>query len=67
MIKRAACAKDLGMPIVMHDYLTAGFTANTSLAAYCRDEGLLLGLRRQKINVKRDLLQGKRGLLSADF
>ncbi|XP_038880314.1 ribulose bisphosphate carboxylase large chain-like [Benincasa hispida] len=27
---------------VMHDYLTGGFTANTSLAHYCRDNGLLL-------------------------
>src|SRR6476620_9858963 len=34
MLKRAECAKDLGMPIVMHDYLTGGFTANTSLAHY---------------------------------
>jgi hypothetical protein len=27
----------LGVPIVMHDYLTGGFTANTSLSHYCRD------------------------------
>jgi len=46
MMKRAACAKDLGLPIVMHDYLTAGFTSNTSLAKYCRDEGLLLHIHR---------------------
>jgi ribulose-bisphosphate carboxylase large chain len=46
MMKRAACAKDLGMPIIMHDYLTAGFTSNTSLAEYCRDEGLLLHIHR---------------------
>jgi len=26
----------------MHDYLTGGFTANTSLSMYCRDNGLLL-------------------------
>jgi ribulose-bisphosphate carboxylase large chain len=25
----------------MHDYLTGGFTSNTSLANYCRDNGLL--------------------------
>ncbi|KAF1865983.1 hypothetical protein Lal_00041681 [Lupinus albus] len=42
MIKRAIFARELGVPIVMHDYLTGGFTANTSLAHYCRDNGLLL-------------------------
>ncbi|XP_071905716.1 ribulose bisphosphate carboxylase large chain-like [Coffea arabica] len=42
MIKRAVFARELGVPIVMHDYLTGGFTANTSLAHYCRDNGLLL-------------------------
>src|SRR5210317_78563 len=46
MFKRAACAKELGMPIVMHDYITAGFTANTTLAHYCRDHGLLLHIHR---------------------
>ena len=29
----------------MHDY-TGGFTANTSLAFYCRDHGLLLHIHR---------------------
>jgi ribulose-bisphosphate carboxylase large chain len=33
-------AKDLGVPIIMHDYITGGFTANTSLAIYCRNNGL---------------------------
>ena len=42
MLKRAECAKELGVPIVMHDYLTGGFTANTSLSHYCRDNGLLI-------------------------
>ncbi|RHN79544.1 putative ribulose-bisphosphate carboxylase [Medicago truncatula] len=28
---------ELGVPIVMHDYLTGGFTANTTLAHYCHD------------------------------
>uniref|UniRef100_I1QRU1 Ribulose bisphosphate carboxylase large chain n=1 Tax=Oryza glaberrima TaxID=4538 RepID=I1QRU1_ORYGL len=46
MIKRAVFARELGVPIVMHDYLTGGFTANTSLAHYCRDNGLLLHLHR---------------------
>ena len=31
MIKRAVFARELAIPIVMHDYLTGGFTANTSL------------------------------------
>ena len=30
----------------MHDYLTGGFTANTSLSHYCRDNGLLLHIHR---------------------
>ncbi|KAM0057379.1 putative ribulose-bisphosphate carboxylase [Helianthus debilis subsp. tardiflorus] len=37
MIKRAVFARELGVPIVMRDYLTGGFTANTSLFRYCRD------------------------------
>ncbi|KAM0932005.1 putative diacylglycerol cholinephosphotransferase [Dioscorea sansibarensis] len=39
MMKRAVFARELEFPIVMHDYLTGGFTANTSLAHYCRDNG----------------------------
>jgi ribulose-bisphosphate carboxylase large chain len=46
MLKRAQVAKELGMPIIMHDYLTGGFTANTSLALYCRDNGMLLHIHR---------------------
>lgn len=46
MLKRAECARELGVPIVMHDYLTGGFTANTSLSNYCRDTGLLLHIHR---------------------
>jgi len=46
MLKRAQCAKDFGVPIVMHDYLTGGWTANTSLANFCRDHGLLLHIHR---------------------
>jgi ribulose-bisphosphate carboxylase large chain len=30
----------------MHDYITGGFTANTSLAIYCRNNGLLLHIHR---------------------
>jgi ribulose-bisphosphate carboxylase large chain len=46
MLKRAQCAKEFGVPIIMHDYLTAGFTANTTLSQYCRDNGLLLHIHR---------------------
>ncbi|KAF3618740.1 Ribulose bisphosphate carboxylase large chain [Capsicum annuum] len=42
MIKRAVFARELVVSIIMHDYLTGGFTVNTSLAHYCRDNGLLL-------------------------
>jgi ribulose-bisphosphate carboxylase large chain len=43
---RAEIARDLGVPIIMHDYITGGFTSNTSLAIYCRDHGLLLHIHR---------------------
>ena len=46
MIARAQCAKELGMPIIMHDYLTGGWTANTTLASYARANGLLLHIHR---------------------
>jgi ribulose-bisphosphate carboxylase large chain len=46
MLKRAEAARDFGVPIIMHDYLTGGFTSNTSLAHYCRDNGLLLHIHR---------------------
>ncbi|CAI0462613.1 unnamed protein product [Linum tenue] len=40
----------------MHDYLTGGFTANTSLAHYCRDNGLLLHIHTPK-KISNDLQQ----------
>ena len=46
MYKRAEYAKELGAPIIMHDYLTGGFTANTGLANWCRDNGMLLHIHR---------------------
>lgn len=46
MFKRAEYAKSLGSRIIMHDFLTAGFTANTSLANWCRDNGMLLHIHR---------------------
>jgi ribulose-bisphosphate carboxylase large chain len=58
MLFRAEVARDLGVPIIMHDYITGGFTSNTSLAIYCLDHGLLLHIHgamhavidRQKIH-----------------
>ncbi|KAH6559201.1 hypothetical protein KP509_1Z018000 [Ceratopteris richardii] len=38
MLRRADYASELGAPIIMHDYLTGGFTANTSLAIYSRNK-----------------------------
>ncbi|MFP4132251.1 MAG: form I ribulose bisphosphate carboxylase large subunit [Pseudomonadota bacterium] len=46
MYKRAEFAKEIGAPIIMHDYITGGFTANTGLAQWCRDNGLLLHIHR---------------------
>lgn len=46
MFRRAEHAKALGMRIIMHDYLTAGFTAHTSLANWCRQNGMLLHVHR---------------------
>src|SRR3569623_186483 len=46
MYKRAEYAKSLGAPIIMHDYLTGGFTANTGLANWCRDNVMLLHIHR---------------------
>ena len=33
LYERAEFAKELDMPIIMHDYITGGFTANTGLAS----------------------------------
>jgi ribulose-bisphosphate carboxylase large chain len=46
MMKRAVFARELGVPIIMHDYLMGGFTANNYLAHYCRDNDLLLHIHR---------------------
>ncbi|HZD70843.1 MAG TPA: ribulose-bisphosphate carboxylase large subunit [Actinomycetes bacterium] len=46
MIERAELAKELGSPIVMLDFLTAGFTAHTSLSRWCRANGMLLHCHR---------------------
>ncbi|KAL2224622.1 UNVERIFIED_CONTAM: Ribulose bisphosphate carboxylase large chain, partial [Sesamum indicum] len=79
MMKRAIFARELGVPIIMHDYLTGGFTANTSLAHYCRDNGLLLHIHRAmhavidrqknhgKLEGERDITLGFVDLLRDDF
>ncbi len=46
MFERAEYAKAKGMRIIMHDYLTGGFSANTSLANWCRKNGMLLHIHR---------------------
>jgi ribulose-bisphosphate carboxylase large chain len=46
MYERAEFAKELGAPIIMHDYLTGGFCANTGLANWCRRNGVLLHIHR---------------------
>lgn len=46
MYKRAEFAKELEMPIIMSDFLTMGFTAHTSLANWCRNNGILLHVHR---------------------
>ncbi|OYX05487.1 MAG: ribulose-bisphosphate carboxylase large subunit [Thiotrichales bacterium 32-46-8] len=46
MMRRAEYAKEIGAPIVMHDYITGGFSANTALANFCRENGILLHIHR---------------------
>ena len=46
MYKRAEYARSLGMRIIMHDFLTGGFCANTGLANWCRENGMLLHIHR---------------------
>jgi ribulose-bisphosphate carboxylase large chain len=44
--ERAEVAKLLGSPIIMHDYLTAGFAMHQSLSHWCRANGMLLHVHR---------------------
>ncbi len=46
MLKRFECDHDFGVPIIIHDYITGGFHASTTLAIYCRDKGLLSHMHR---------------------
>ncbi len=46
MLERAEFAKEIGLRIIMHDYLTAGFTAHQTLSRWCRRNGVLLHIHR---------------------
>src|SRR5689334_395720 len=46
MYKRAEHAKEIGAPIIMHDYLAGGLCANAGLANWCRNNGILLHIHR---------------------
>jgi len=46
MYRRAEYAKEIGSPIIMHDYITGGFCANTGLAQWCANNGMLLHIHR---------------------
>jgi ribulose-bisphosphate carboxylase large chain len=46
MLERAELAKELGSPIIMHDFLTAGFAAHQTLSRWCRRNGMLLHVHR---------------------
>src|SRR6266516_4532898 len=46
MLERAEFARQLGSPIIMHDYLVGGFSAHTTLSKWCRRNGMLLHVHR---------------------
>ena len=46
MLKRAEYAKEIGAPIIMTDYITAGFAAHTSISRFCKENGILLHVHR---------------------
>jgi ribulose-bisphosphate carboxylase large chain len=46
MLERAEFARELGSPIIMHDYLVGGFAAHTTLSKWCRRSGMLLHVHR---------------------
>jgi ribulose-bisphosphate carboxylase large chain len=46
MLERAEFARELGSPIVMHDFLVGGFTAHQTLSNWCRRNGMLLHVHR---------------------
>src|SRR6266566_2248219 len=46
MLERAEFARQLGSPIIMHDYLVGGLSAHTTLSRWCRRNGMLLHVHR---------------------
>src|SRR6266536_933653 len=46
MLERAEFARQLGSPIIMHDYLVGGLAAHTTLSRWCRRNGMLLHVHR---------------------
>ena len=46
MLERAEYAKELGAPIIMHDYLVGGLSAHQTLANWCRRNGVFLHVHR---------------------
>jgi len=46
MLERAEVAKELGSPIVMHDFLVGGFAAHQTLSRWCRRNSILLHVHR---------------------
>jgi len=46
MYERAEFAKEINSPIIMHDFFTGGFCANTGLAQWCHKNGMLLHIHR---------------------
>ena len=46
MLERAEFARQLGSPIIMHDYLVGGFAAHATLSRWCRRNGMLLHVHR---------------------
>ncbi len=46
MLERAEFAKEIGSPIIMHDFLVGGFSAHQTLSNWCRRNGMLLHVHR---------------------
>ena len=46
MLERAETARELGSPIVMHDFLVGGLSAHQTLSRWCRRHGMLLHVHR---------------------
>ena len=46
MMKRAEYAHAIGAPVIMHDYLAGGLSADTGLLQWCQDKGMLIHIQR---------------------